>query len=86
MFLNRKEGLALALPAALFTFLVFLVPVGILLSVFYVDERELAVNFRFGEIIDSEFEPGTHFKVPVVHNVTARSRIFSSSRTLPGNA
>jgi putative spermidine/putrescine transport system permease protein len=33
MFLNRSEGLALALPAALFTFLVFLVPVGILLSV-----------------------------------------------------
>ena len=33
MFLNRKEGLALALPAALFTFLVFLVPVGILLSI-----------------------------------------------------
>ncbi|MCV6592411.1 MAG: ABC transporter permease, partial [Silicimonas sp.] len=33
MFLNRAEGLALALPAALFTFLVFLVPVGILLSV-----------------------------------------------------
>ncbi len=33
MFLNRTEGLPLALPAALFTFLVFLVPVGILLSV-----------------------------------------------------
>lgn len=33
MFLNRSEGFALALPAALFTFLVFLVPVGILLSV-----------------------------------------------------
>lgn len=33
MFLNRTEGLALALPAALFTFLVFLVPVGLLLSI-----------------------------------------------------
>lgn len=33
MFLNRSEGLALALPAAVFTFMVFLVPVGILLSV-----------------------------------------------------
>ncbi|MEM9793693.1 MAG: ABC transporter permease [Pseudomonadota bacterium] len=33
MFLNKTEGLALALPAALFTFLVFLVPVGILLSI-----------------------------------------------------
>lgn len=33
MFLDRKEGLALALPAAVFTFLVFLMPVGILLSI-----------------------------------------------------
>lgn len=32
MFLNAKEGLALALPAAIFAFLLFLVPVGILLS------------------------------------------------------
>ena len=38
MFLNRKEGLALALPAALFTFLVFLVPVGILLSIAFQTE------------------------------------------------
>jgi putative spermidine/putrescine transport system permease protein len=38
MFLNRKEGLALALPAALFTFLVFLVPVGILLSIAFQSE------------------------------------------------
>lgn len=38
MFLNQKEGLALALPAALFTFLVFLVPVGILLSIAFQTE------------------------------------------------
>ncbi|WP_425040660.1 ABC transporter permease [Primorskyibacter sp. S187A] len=38
MFLNRKEGLALALPAALFTTLVFLMPVGILLSVAFQTE------------------------------------------------
>lgn len=38
MFLNRTEGLALALPAALFTFLVFLVPVGILLSIAFQTE------------------------------------------------
>lgn len=38
MFLDRREGLALALPAALFTFLVFLVPVGILLSVAFQSE------------------------------------------------
>ena len=38
MFLNRSEGLALALPAALFTFLVFLVPVAILLSIAFQTE------------------------------------------------
>lgn len=37
MFLNRSEGLALALPAALFTTLVFLVPVAILLSIAFQD-------------------------------------------------
>ena len=38
MFLNRREGLALALPAALFTFLVFLMPVAILLSIAFQTE------------------------------------------------
>ena len=37
MFLNRSEGLALALPAALFTTMVFLVPVAILLSIAFQD-------------------------------------------------
>jgi len=32
MFSNTREGLALALPAAIFALLLFLVPVGILLS------------------------------------------------------
>ena len=32
MFRNTREGLALALPAAIFSTLLFLVPVGILLS------------------------------------------------------
>ncbi len=41
----------------------------IMMSLFYVDERELAVKFRFGEIVESEYEPGLHFKIPVVNNV-----------------
>jgi membrane protease subunit HflC len=48
---------------------VALVGAGLLMSVFTVDERELAVKFRFGEIIGSDFEPGLHFKVPLVNNV-----------------
>jgi len=46
-----------------------IVVVVILMSLFYVDERELAIKFRFGEIIDSNFEPGLHVKIPVVNNV-----------------
>ncbi|RMF94728.1 MAG: protease modulator HflC [Gammaproteobacteria bacterium] len=39
------------------------------MSVYVVDQREHAIKFRFGEIIDSEIEPGLHFKIPIVNNV-----------------
>jgi len=49
-------------------------------SVFTVDERELAIKFRFGEIVQSEFAPGLHFKVPVYNNVEKYpSRILTLS-------
>jgi membrane protease subunit HflC len=32
--------------------------------IFIVDERELAIKFRLGEIVASDFEPGLHFKAP----------------------
>jgi membrane protease subunit HflC len=38
-------------------------------SVFTVGERELAIKFRFSEIVDSDYEPGLYFKVPYVNNV-----------------
>ncbi len=38
-------------------------------SAFYVDEREKAIVFKFGEIVDSELEPGLHFKIPFINNV-----------------
>jgi modulator of FtsH protease HflC len=47
----------------------FIVVIVIMMSLFYVDERELAVKFRFGEIRDSNFEPGLHIKIPIVNNV-----------------
>ncbi len=31
---------------------------------FIVDERQLAIKFRLGEIVDSEYTPGLHFKAP----------------------
>jgi modulator of FtsH protease HflC len=39
------------------------------MSVFTVDEREHAVKFRIGEIVKMDYEPGLHFKLPLVNNV-----------------
>jgi len=38
-------------------------------ALFTVDEREKAIMFRLGEIVKSDFEPGIHFKMPIVNNV-----------------
>ena len=50
-------------------FVFALVVVVLLNSIFTVDERELALKFRFGEVIQTGYEPGLHFKVPFVNNV-----------------
>jgi len=49
--------------------LVLFVLAGASMAVYFVDEREHAIKFRFGEIIDSDIPPGLHFKLPVVNNV-----------------
>lgn len=49
-----------------------IVPVAVFLlwsSVFTVDERQEVILFQFGEIIDADFEPGIHFKIPFINNV-----------------
>jgi len=40
-----------------------------LMSVFVVDERELALKFRLGEIVKSDFDSGLYFKMPFINNV-----------------
>ena len=39
------------------------------MSIYTVDQREHAIKFRFGEIVDSDIEPGLHFKIPIVNNM-----------------
>jgi modulator of FtsH protease HflC len=39
-------------------------------SVFTVNEGQLAIKSTGGEIVDSNFEPGLHFKIPLVNDVT----------------
>ena len=38
-------------------------------SVFTVSETERAIKFRLGEVIETDFQPGLHFKLPVIHTV-----------------
>lgn len=49
-----------------------LVAIGALLllsAAFTVAEPEYAVKFRLGKIVRTDFEPGLHFKVPIINNV-----------------
>ena len=51
-----------------------LVVVGLVLVVaglaaFTVDEREMAIKLQFGEVVAEDYEPGLHWKWPVVQNV-----------------
>ena len=38
-------------------------------AMYYVDEREKAIVFQFGEIVRSNDKPGLHFKAPLINNV-----------------
>ena len=49
--------------------LVFLVVAGASSAIYTVDQREKAIVFRFGEIIESNDEPGIHFKLPFIEDV-----------------
>ncbi len=66
---------------ARFIFLVLfgiaLVVVG--LSAFTVNERELAIRLRVGQVVESDYEPGLHWKIPLYENV----RKFSSRSSPP---
>lgn len=39
------------------------------MSVFIVREDETAIRFQFGEIVETDYAPGLHFKWPLVNNV-----------------
>lgn len=43
---------------------------GLLLSsLFVVNQWEMAIKLQFGKIVDSDYEPGLHFKIPLIQNV-----------------
>lgn len=44
--------------------------IGLLISsLFVVNQWEMAIKLQFGKIVDSDYEPGLHFKIPLIQNV-----------------
>ena len=39
------------------------------LSAFTVNEREIAIKLQVGEVVRSDYEPGLHFKIPIIQTV-----------------
>jgi len=69
-----------------------LVFIGLGMSVFTVGERELAIKLQVGKMVASSYEPGLHFKIPVIQTVRkfpsqilkiddAPQRVFTLERT-----
>jgi membrane protease subunit HflC len=48
---------------------VLLAAMGLYASTFYVNQWELALRLRLGEIVSADYQPGIHFLVPVVNEV-----------------
>ena len=46
-----------------------LIFVGLGLSAFVVNERELAIKLQLGQVVNADYEPGLHWKWPIVQNV-----------------
>ena len=51
-------------------------PIGLILlallismSIFTVDEREVAIKFQFSRILETDIKPGLHFKLPFINTV-----------------
>ena len=51
-------------------------PIGLVLlallvsmSVFTVDEREVAIKFQFSRILETDIKPGLHFKLPLINTI-----------------
>ena len=53
-----------------FGFVALAIVVGIIsMSTFIVHEREVAIKFRLGEIVESDYKPGIYFQIPIINNV-----------------
>ena len=53
------------------------------MSAFIVDERELVVKFRLGEIVKSDFKPGLYWMLPFYNNVKKFDKRIQSVDSTP---
>ncbi len=50
---------------------------------FTVDEKQTAVKLRFGEVVQAGYEPGLHFKTPIVNNIVKFDRRIQTLDNAP---
>jgi len=48
----------------------FVIFIAVMSSIFIVKQTEKAIKFQFGTVIKYDYEPGLHFKWPIINNVT----------------
>jgi membrane protease subunit HflC len=49
--------------------LLLMVAAVVAMSTFIVHERELAIKFKLGEVVESDYAPGIYFQIPFINNV-----------------
>jgi membrane protease subunit HflC len=49
--------------------LILVVAAVVSMSTFIVHEREIAIKFKLGEIVEADYEPGIYFQIPIINNV-----------------
>ncbi len=55
--------------STVFLILAAIIIAGLFSVFYYVDERERAIKFKFGEIVDSDIQPGLNWKLPFINNI-----------------
>ncbi|WP_143558426.1 protease modulator HflC, partial [Solemya velum gill symbiont] len=50
---------------------------------FVVDEREVAIKLRLGEIVETEYDPGVHFRIPLINSVIKFDRRIQTLDSRP---
>ncbi|KHF26168.1 protease modulator HflC [Solemya velum gill symbiont] len=57
--------------------------VALVSMAFVVDEREVAIKLRLGEIVETEYDPGVHFRIPLINSVIKFDRRIQTLDSRP---